>query len=124
MQFQVTGLSNTTKRRLSQTPLLNATSTDIAGIQGYVPYGNATLATPEQMKEFKGPQLTQDRLYRMFGNEGPGVPFNYESYSARNVRSPSQGAYASAGRQASDVTTLGPALTATVLALLSIACTV
>ena len=90
MQFKVEGLN---ARRLAQN-----SGNEALTLQGYIPYGNATLATEEQMKEFRSPRSTEDDLYRMYQNDGPGVPFDYQNdytYHMRGSANMANGASAS-----------------------------
>ena len=62
-----------TRRRLADGSL----APEQLDLQGYIPYGNATLATEEQMQEFKSPRPTSEEdLYRLYQNEGPATPFD------------------------------------------------
>lgn len=84
MQFEVRGMGS---RRLKD-PSANYGDGDPAALnlQGYIPYGNATLATEEQMKELRGPRPTKSDLFLLYENQLPGIPFDFKNDYTNNMR--------------------------------------
>ena len=107
-----------TRRRLSDGSL----DPEQLDLQGYIPYGNATLATEEQMKEFKSPRPTNEEdLYRMYQNEGPATPFDTSVFQ-NQIRgsATSDGGDGSASGSASASSSSATASTAIITSLLTL----
>jgi hypothetical protein len=121
MQFQVTGLSSA-KRRLSDSSASTsgADNTGVLALQGYIPYGNATLATEAQMQEFRSPRPTKADLYRMYQNEGPAIPFDYQNDYAYTMRVGKIEKNSTKYASASSAKVARPAFIAVLLGLLSL----
>ena len=119
MQFQVSGMG--TRRRLSDGSL----DPNQLDLQGYIPYGNATLATEEQMKEFKSPKPTNEEdLYRMYQNQGPAIPFDTSVFQNQIRGSATSdggdGSASGSANASSSSATQSTTIIASVLTLLSI----
>jgi hypothetical protein len=115
MQFEVSGLAG--RRQLSENSTAlddyaaNVTDPDVMPLQGYVPYGKATLATDEQMKEFRIPDPTREDVVSMFDFE--------HGHSAISLELPGQIKSTNVRGSSSNVIRFGPSTAAILVAAMS-----